>query len=74
MNPKTLLFVGLVILSGSSMVQARSYYTDSYGNTTGTIGGNRLNLNTDPFGNTTGTIGGGRVNCYTDPYGNTTCY
>jgi len=34
MNLKTLIFVGLVVLFGSSMAQAQNYYSDPYGNTT----------------------------------------
>ena len=33
-------------------------YQDGYGNTTGTIGRDRVNIQTDPSGHTIGTIGG----------------
>ena len=40
-------------------------YSDDFGNTTGTIGGDSINPYTDDFGNTTGKIDGRSVNCYT---------
>jgi len=46
--------------------------TNRFGNTTGRIGGQRLNRYTDPYGNTTGRLGGQRFRSRTDPYGNTT--
>ncbi len=47
-------------------------YTDSFGNTTGTVDGQSVNLYTDSFGNTTGSVGGKPINSYTDSFGNTT--
>ena len=46
-------------------------YTDSLGNTTGTIDGERVDLYTDRLGNTTGKVGKQRLSTYTDSSGYT---
>ena len=50
-----------------------STYADDSGNTSGRIGGDRMNLYGDSLGNTSGRIGDRRINCYTDRLGKTSC-
>lgn len=47
-------------------------YTDAYGNTSGRVGNQNINIHTDRNGNTTGNVGDKSVQTYKDPYGNTT--
>ncbi len=69
---KMILMVLLVVLcAGTESFGQTNLHTDSFGNTTGTIDGQRVNLHTDRFGNTTGTVGGQRYNTHTDNFGNT---
>ena len=58
MSLKSLIFVGLAVLLGYSVAQAQSYYSDPYGNTTGS----GVNLYSDLYGNTTGTVGNQNYN------------
>jgi hypothetical protein len=47
-------------------------HTDRSGYTTGTVGGNSVNIYRDRYGNTTGSVGSERVSTYSDGYGGTT--
>ncbi len=72
---KKLIFMftlSLLLISAPSFGGGTNLHTDAYGNTTGTIDGERVNIHTDSYGNTTGTIGDYRINRHTDSYGNTT--
>lgn len=60
-----LFFISSFSFAGTNL------YTDSYGNTTGTIDGQSVNLYRDAYGNTSGSVGGKSINTYTDAYGNT---
>ena len=49
-------------------------HTNSFGTTSGTIGGRSVNVHTNSFGTTSGSIGGNSVNCHTNSFGTTSCY
>src|SRR5262249_698735 len=69
---RLIIFVALVFLQIPALHAQSSLYTDRFGNTTGTIGNDSVNMYRDRFGNTTGTIGNDSVNTYRDRFGNTT--
>ncbi len=69
----TTFAVGVVLLGFVAAATAQTnLQTDQFGNTTGTMNGERVNIQRDQFGNTTGTIGDRRINRHTDQFGNTT--
>ena len=70
---KNLLLIISFLLPAILLAQT-NLRTDSFGNTTGTIDGERVNLRTDSFGNTRGSIGDQRINTRTDSFGNTRGY
>lgn len=69
---KKIIVVAFLFLA-STVYANSSFYTDDYGNTTGTVNGQPYHSYTDDYGNTTGTVGNKSFHCYTDSYGNTTC-
>ena len=62
-----LIFVTTSIAKSDTL----SLYSDSFGNTYGSIGGNSVNLYSDSFGNTYGSVGGSSFNSFSDSFGNT---
>jgi hypothetical protein len=67
---KPIFLVTLILCSHAvwAAAQAQSYYTDSFGNTTGP----NTYLHTDKFGNTTGRLDRKNFYSYQDQFGNTT--
>jgi hypothetical protein len=59
------------LISIHSTAYADTWSADSFGNTTGRIGGERLHTYSDSLGNTTGRIGDETISIYRDSLGNT---
>ena len=70
---KSFIFLFILISLPSTLVKADSLslFSDSFGNTYGSIGNNSVNTYSDSFGSTYGSIGNNSVNTYSDSFGNT---